>query len=100
MTVRILRGDCLDVLRTLPDESVHCCVASPPYFGLRDYGNAAQIGNEITPDAYVSKMVAVFQEVRRVLRSDEVLWLNLGDSYCRCLPFKPMAGGGVNVARG
>ena len=81
MSVRILQGDCRDVLRTLPDESVHCVVTSPPYFGLRDYGVAGQIGLEPTPDAFVAEMVAVFREVRRVLRSDGTLWLNLGDSY-------------------
>jgi len=134
MTVTILNGDCRDVLKTLPDESVHCVVTSPPYFGLRDYGTAkweggdtgcdhqgtvrasdkstlagytsedvkirsygmpfrdqcgkcgarridSQIGLEPTPDAFVAEMVAVFREVRRVLRSDGTLWLNLGDSY-------------------
>lgn len=139
MIVRILTGDCRDVLKTLPDESVHCVVTSPPYFGLRDYGTASweggdpacehivvdatrtpwanevpgpngreknpeaghwrpketgghcgacgarrvdrQIGLELTPDAFVAEMVAVFREVRRVLRSDGTLWLNLGDSY-------------------
>jgi DNA modification methylase len=127
----ILHGDALATLRTLPDESVHCCITSPPYWGLRDYGTArweggdpacdhdqrrrerdldskeadyggkardslagrdtcrkcgarrvdAQIGLEQTPDAYVARMVEVFREVRRVLRNDGTLWLNLGDSY-------------------
>lgn len=81
VTVRILNGDCRDVLKTLPDESVHCVVTSPPYFGLRDYGVDGQIGLEATPDAFVAEMVAVFREVRRVLRSDGTVWLNLGDSY-------------------
>jgi DNA modification methylase len=81
MTVRILTGDCRAVLRTLDAGSVNCCVTSPPYFGLRDYGNAAQIGLEPTPAEYVEQMVAVFREVRRVLRDDGTLWLNLGDSY-------------------
>jgi DNA modification methylase len=81
MTVRILTGDALAVLRTLPDASVHCCVTSPPYYGLRDYGMEGQIGLEQTPDAYVAKMVAVLSEVRRVLRDDGTLWLNIGDSY-------------------
>jgi DNA modification methylase len=62
-------------------ESVHCCVTSPPYYGLRDYGVEGQIGMEATPDAYVAELVAVFREVRRVLRDDGTLWLNLGDSY-------------------
>jgi DNA modification methylase len=77
----ILQGDCLDVLRTLPSESVHCCVSSPPYWGLRDYGVVGQIGLEATPQEYVSKMVEVFAEVRRVLRSDGTCWVNLGSSY-------------------
>jgi DNA modification methylase len=75
------QGDCRDILRTMPDQSVHCCVTSPPYFGLRDYGIDGQIGLETTPDAFVAEMVAVFREVRRVLRDDGTLWLNLGDSY-------------------
>jgi len=77
----ILYGDCREVLPTLPESSVHCCVTSPPYFGLRDYGHLGQIGLEQTPDEYVAQMVAVFREVRRVLRDDGTLWLNLGDSY-------------------
>lgn len=77
----ILVGDVRQRLQDLSDESVHCVVTSPPYFGLRDYGCAGQIGLEPTPDAYVSELVAVFREVRRVLRSDGTLWLNLGDSY-------------------
>jgi DNA modification methylase len=79
LTIR--HGDCRKLLATLPAQSVHCCVTSPPYFGLRDYGIAGQIGLEPTPDAYVAEMVAVFREVRRVLRDDGTLWLNLGDSY-------------------
>lgn len=81
MTVRIIQGDCREVLKNLPESSVHCCVTSPPYFGLRDYGVAGQIGLEPTPDEFVAQMVAVFREVRRVLRDDGTLWLNLGDSY-------------------
>jgi len=124
----ILQGDCLDVLKTLPDASVQCCVTSPPYYGLRDYGTGTweggdpecnhnpqkpdggeragrtlplgrggiyrdvctkcgavridnQIGLEQTPDDYVAKLVEVFQEVKRVLKDDGTLWLNLGDSY-------------------
>jgi DNA modification methylase len=133
VTTRVLTGDCRAVLRTLPDESVHCVVTSPPYFGLRDYGTAkweggeagcdhspekrgghfatpvsgnqasntgsgtassrdcpcgairvdSQIGLEPTPDAYVAELVAVFRDVRRVLRRDGTVWLNLGDSYAR-----------------
>lgn len=81
MRVRILVGDCREVLKTLPDESVHCVVTSPPYWGLRDYGHEGQIGLESSPQEYVERMVEVFRDVRRVLRDDGVLWLNLGDSY-------------------
>src|SRR5690606_30385445 len=128
-TYRLLIGDCREMLRTLPDESVHCVVTSPPYWGLRDYGTATweggdpecqhrvggqvadnkargaiiagvragvdasrcldcgairhdrQLGLEPTPEEYVANMVEVFREVRRVLRDDGTLWLNLGDSY-------------------
>jgi DNA modification methylase len=77
----ILHGNCRQVLPTLPPESVQCCVTSPPYWGLRDYGVDGQLGLEPTPDEYVANMVAVFSEVARVLRDDGTLWLNLGDSY-------------------
>lgn len=80
-TFRLLVGDCREMLRTLPDESVHCVVTSPPYWGLRDYGVDGQLGLEPTPEEYVANMVEVFREVRRVLRDDGTLWLNLGDSY-------------------
>lgn len=79
--VSILVGDCRATLATLPAQSAQCCVTSPPYYGLRDYGHAGQIGLEPTPDAYVAEMVAVFREVKRVLRDDGTLWLNIGDSY-------------------
>jgi DNA modification methylase len=87
MSIRILTGDCRDVLRTLPDASVQCCVTSPPYFGLRQYlpeghpDMAKQIGLEQSPAEYVAQMVAVFGEVRRVLRDDGVCFVNIGDSY-------------------
>lgn len=81
MTVSILVGDCRARLRELEAGSAHTCVTSPPYFGLRDYGHAGQIGLEDTPDQFVAEMVDVFREVRRVLRDDGTLWLNLGDSY-------------------
>lgn len=81
MTVTILLGDVREQLKTLADESVHCVVTSPPYFGLRDYGVSGQIGLEASPAAFVEVMVEVFREVRRVLRDDGTLWLNLGDSY-------------------
>lgn len=81
MTIRILTGDCRDVLKTLPDASVQCCVTSPPYYGLRDYGVAGQIGLERSMHDFIGELVAVFREVRRVLRDDGTLWLNIGDSY-------------------
>ena len=81
MSTRILVGDCRVTLPTLPERSVRCCVTSPPYWGLRDYGHGDQIGLESTPDAYVEQLVAVFREVRRVLTDDGTLWLNLGSSY-------------------
>jgi len=81
VTIQLLVGDCRDVLKTLPYASVQCCVTSPPYFGLRDYGVDGQIGLESTVEAYVAELVAVFREVRRVLRDDGTLWLVLGDSY-------------------
>jgi len=125
MNYEIKQGDCLEVLKTLPSESVNCCITSPPYWGLRDYGTAkweggdgncehtishysdnlkpdcdrpvrgdrslcikcgakridSQIGLELTPQEYVEKIVLVFREVRRVLRGDGTLWLNLGDTY-------------------
>ena len=74
-------GDCREVLKTLPSKSVDCCVTSPPYFGLRDYGEDNQIGLENTPDKYANTLVAVFKEVKRVLKDNGTLWLNLGDSY-------------------
>lgn len=79
--ITIIPGDCRAILPTLPDASVQCCVTSPPYYGLRDYGVDGQIGLEPTPDEYVAEMVAVFREVRRLLRDDGTLWLNIGDSY-------------------
>lgn len=82
-TVRLYHGDVISVLKRMPSASVQCVVTSPPYFGLRDYGTdkSLEIGSEKTPDEYVMKMVAVFAEVRRVLRDDGTVWLNLGDTY-------------------
>jgi DNA modification methylase len=77
----VIVADVIDGLRTLDAGSVHCCVTSPPYWGLRDYGVDGQIGLEKTPEEFVARMVEVFAEVRRVLREDGTLWLNLGDSY-------------------
>lgn len=78
---KIYNLDCLEGLKPMLDNSVDCCVTSPPYFGLRDYGTDAQIGLEETPELYVEKMVQVFTEVKRVLKDEGTLWLNLGDSY-------------------
>ena len=89
MDYRIIEGDCIESMRGMADQSVHCCVTSPPYFGLRDYGHEGQIGLEPTPDEFVAALVAVFREVRRVLRDDGTLWLNLGDSYAS----NPTSGG-------
>jgi site-specific DNA-methyltransferase (adenine-specific) len=77
----IYSGDCRDVLSTFQDGSINCCVTSPPYWGLRDYGADSQIGLEDDPKKFVDELVSVFREVHRVLRDDGVLWLNLGDSY-------------------
>ena len=84
MTIRntILNADVLACLRTLPDGCVQMCVTSPPYWGLRDYGIEGQLGLEKTPDEYIARMVEIFREVKRVLRDDGTLWLNIGDSYC------------------
>lgn len=81
MSYEIRVGDAPSELPLMDAGSIQCCITSPPYFGLRDYGNEAQIGLEATPDAYVAKLVGVFREVKRVLRHDGTLWLNLGDSY-------------------
>ena len=78
---RFYLGDVREVLKQLPSESVHCCVTSPPYWGLRDYGVPGQLGLEPAPEEYVANMVEVFREVRRALRKDGTLWLNLGDTY-------------------
>lgn len=83
MSYSVLTGDCIASMRKLPAKSVNCCVTSPPYFGLRDYGMDGQIGLEETPEAYAKRMVEVFREVKRVLTDDGTLWLNIGDSYAR-----------------
>jgi len=77
----IIQGDAIGVMREWPDKSVNCCVTSPPYWSLRDYDVEGQLGLEPTPEKYVAKMVAVFREVRRVLRDDGTCWINMGDSY-------------------
>lgn len=81
LNYEIITGDCLEVLKGFPDRCVQCCVTSPPYFGLRDYDNAAQIGQEGSMVDYIRRIVDVFSQVHRVLRDDGTLWLNLGDSY-------------------
>ena len=78
----IINRDCLAALRDLPDESVNCCVTSPPYYALRDYGMDAQIGREDSPEEYIRRLVLVFREVRRALTEDGTLWLNIADTYC------------------
>ena len=77
----IVHGDALSVLRGWPDESVQCVVTSPPYWGLRDYGEPGQLGLEKTPEEYLEKMARIFKEIFRVLRRDGILWLNIGDCY-------------------
>jgi DNA modification methylase len=81
MSIKILQGNCLETLSSLEEKSVNTCVTSPPYWGLRDYGNGDQLGQEETPEKFVESLVNVFREVRRVLRDDGTVWLNLGDSY-------------------
>jgi DNA modification methylase len=77
----ILNGESVEMLKSLPDKSVHCCVTSPPYYGLRDYGTDGQIGREDSPEQYISRLVSVFREVWRVVRTEGTLWLNISDSY-------------------
>ena len=81
MDYKIIQGDAFEVLKTLADESIDCCITSPPYFNLRDYGMDGQIGLEKTPQNYVAKLVSVFKEVKRVLKRDGTLWVNIGDCY-------------------
>lgn len=81
-TDTIIHNDCLDALKDMPSESVHCCVTSPPYYGLRDYGMDGQVGREATPEQYIRKLTEIFSEVYRVLRADGTCWLNISDTYC------------------
>jgi len=83
MTWEIRVGNCLEKLNELPENSIHCCVTSPPYFALRNYQNDEQIGQEETPEEFVENLVEVFRGVKRVLRDDGTLWLNIGDTYSR-----------------
>ena len=78
---KLYQGNSLDVLRQIPGKSVQCCITSPPYYGLRDYGESKQIGLEKSPDDYIKNLVDVFREVKRVLKDDGTLWVNIGDSY-------------------
>ncbi len=89
----VICGDVFDKLPEIPTGIVHCVVTSPPYWGLRDYGVAGQLGLEKTPEEYIAKMVAVFREVWRVLRDDGTLWLNMGDSYCNDSKWGGASGG-------
>ena len=86
MNTDIYIGDCTEVLKELPPNAAHTCITSPPYWGLRDYGNNGQLGMERTPEEYVEALVDVFREVKRVLRPDGTLWLNLGDTYAGYKP--------------
>ena len=92
--IKILQGNCLDKLEELPDQSINTCITSPPYFNLRNYNDEnKQLGMEDTPEEYVDNLVKVFREVKRVLRDDGTVWLNLGDSFLPnkqlgCIPFK------------
>lgn len=78
---KLLVGDAIEQLKTMPDKSINTCVTSPPYYGLRDYGIESQIGLEESPEEYINRLVEVFREVKRVLRDDGILWVNIGDSY-------------------
>jgi DNA modification methylase len=75
--IEILAGDCRETLKTLADQSINTCITSPPYWGLRDYGEEKQLGMEDTPEEYVANLVEVFREVKRVLRDDGTVWLEL-----------------------
>ena len=81
MVNQILEGDCLDLMKKMPDKHVQCCITSPPYYSVRDYGIEGQIGAEETPEEYIEKMVEIFREVRRILKDNGTVWLNIGDTY-------------------
>lgn len=81
MSTQIITGNCKEALTELQDASVNCCVTSPPYYCQRDYGAEGQMGLEATPEDYIEGMIGVFREVRRVLRDDGTLWINIGDSF-------------------
>ena len=105
MGFEVVQGDCLDVMTGMADNSVDCCVTSPPYWGLRDYGDSRQIGLEQSPGEFVARLVGVFQEVKRVLRDSGTLWVVMGDSYSINSPAGQgdsgqMRGGSVPTKRG
>lgn len=89
-TGKVYQADCLQAMRELPDSCIQCCITSPPYWGLRDYGVVGQLGLEKTPEEHIEKIIEIFHEVKRVLRKDGTLWLNLGDCY---IPQSSHAGG-------
>ena len=94
---QIIQGDVLDCLKNIPDQSVQCVVTSPPYWGLRDYNVSGQLGLESSPDEFVDNLVKVFREIKRVLKDDGTLWLNLGDSYYRSGSDQPTQRGLLNT---
>jgi DNA modification methylase len=98
MSIKILQGNCLETLSSLEEKSVNTCVTSPPYWGLRDYGNGDQLGQEETPEKFTENLVKLFREVRRVLRDDGTVWLNLGDSYHRPGSDQPNQKGMLNTS--
>ena len=81
MKSEIIQGDCIEVMKKMSDNSIQCVVTSPPYWGLRDYGHPNQIGLEDTPEEYVNHLVEVFGEIKRIMKKDGTIWLNLGDTY-------------------
>src|SRR5690349_16879152 len=95
-TYQLLIGDALAQLHTFPDAFFDCCVTSPPYWGLRDYGVKGQLGLETTPAEYVANLVLVFREVRRVVRDDATVWITLGDTFCNS---DKWGGGGANTGK-
>lgn len=99
MSAKIYLGESLRVMRTIPDGTARCCVTSPPYWGLRDYGDPDQLGAEPTPGEYVVRLVAILRELRRVLTPDGTLWLNLGDCYARKPVGRFNGGGGALAGR-
>lgn len=81
MTYKLKQGDCLEVLKSLPDNSIQCCITSPPYYNLRDYDIDGQVGREESPKEYIKKLVDIFSEVRRILKDTGTVWINIGDTW-------------------